>query len=175
VSPGELLHLSGPNGSGKTTFLKIIAGLIAPDKGSISFHDTHYEYLDSESNGHYLKISAASNLRFWGKLKQHHLSNQQLDDELLTWGLSNPYISQKLAVENFSTGMKRKLALARVSLSSEKIWLLDEPILGLDEKSLNLFSKKLAKHLNQGGCAVVISHDLSPIRDSITRTLTFES
>ncbi len=175
VLPGDLVHLTGPNGSGKTTFLKVIAGLITPDSGSIYFRNGYFEYLDSESNGLYLKMSALNNLRFWTKLKQHPKDHQQLNDQLLYWGLNNKYITQSLPVENFSTGMKRKLALARVVLSAEKIWLLDEPILGLDERSIGLFSNRLKSHLDQGGGAVVISHDLDPISGMTSKTLTFGS
>lgn len=172
VAAGELLHIKGPNGSGKSTLLAIVAGLLQAERGKITLREATTEYLPAEGNGHYLKLDARENLRFWMQLHGKHLTDQQLLDELKFWRLNPGIVFNKIPVEQFSTGMKRKLALARVRLSGTNLWYLDEPVSGLDDHALVQFKLMLQSHVRTGGAALVISHDTGPIKELVTQTLT---
>ena len=164
LPPSSLLQLEGPNGAGKTTLVKIIAGLLAPQQGQITYHGSkdfrqYLEYLPSEGNGHFGDLDALSNLRFWLKLRGREASDEALLGELEKWGLAHRAASEGFLVGRFSTGMKRRLALSRVVLSGTRIWLLDEPLYGLDEESVKVFKEALRVHLTGGGSVIMVSHD----------------
>lgn len=171
--PSEILHITGPNGSGKTTLMSILAGLRKESSGSISYKDssgriqedrrTHVEYLPAEANALFGKMDAMSNLKFWRKLRGLEASDSTLRSVLARWDLDHPLIRENFAVESFSTGMKRRLALARLELSETPCWLLDEPLYGLDSKGIETFQDMLEKHLQQSGITVIVSHDLAPL------------
>ena len=144
LKPGELIHLTGSNGVGKSTFLSILAGLRSPDKGQIAFTGpggspvedlkTVCAYLSAESNGLYLKMDAYENLRFWSGLRGLKPGEGLIRSTLSHWGLGNSLLIKNFPVEQFSTGMRRRLGLARLGLSQAPCWLLDEPVYGLDQK-----------------------------------------
>lgn len=178
---GELVHIVGPNGAGKTTLMSILAGLRREHSGSISFHKAdgaiasdrrdYIEYLPAEANALYGKMDAMINLRFWQNLRGIRISDEQLIAELNLWDLGHPLVRQNFPVERFSTGMKRRLALARVKLSQTPCWLLDEPLYGLDTRGIQTFQNMLAQHLGQGGQAWIVSHDTAPLAIFPLRTL----
>lgn len=181
VDRGELVHLVGPNGAGKSTCMAVIAGLLAAGKGTVEYtpqgqnpasdRRLYLEYLPAEANGLYVKMSARDNLRFWASLRGIHLSDQALLDALSTWGLDHPLLIDRFPVEKYSTGMKRRLALTRLTLSPAPCWLLDEPVYGLDTTAMEVFRRALTFHLERGGMAIVISHDLSALMGLSPRTV----
>ena len=177
---GELVHVAGPNGAGKSTLLAIIAGLLPPASGSITYRSSaglvddrrHYlEYLPAEANGLYLKLGATQNLQFWARLRGAELSTAAAWAALAPWNLNHPLLRDNFAVDKFSTGMKRRLALARLLLSPATGWLLDEPVYGLDTQAMAIFTAMLAGHLAAGGFALMVSHDLAPFQALITKTV----
>lgn len=181
VSPQELVHLAGPNGAGKSTFMSIVAGLLHPDKGDVSFFPgvgaaepvedrrRFAEYLPAEANGLYVKMDATQNLLFWAELRGAKVGKAEIWKELERWNLNHALVRDGFPVEKFSTGMKRRLALARLALSPAPLWLLDEPLYGLDAQAVELFRGLLREHLDKGGLALVVSHDLVPLQGLITR------
>ena len=180
---GELLHIAGPNGAGKSTFMAVVAGLLAPERGEVDYklngtsvedRRCYLEYLPAEANGLYLKMSAVQNLQFWSRLRGRDLSVDAVCAALEPWNLNHPFLRDGFPVEKFSTGMKRRLALARLDLSPAPCWLLDEPVYGLDAEAMMVFHQRLAAHLKKGGTAVVISHDLQPLAGLITRTVSLK-
>jgi heme exporter protein A len=181
VHRGELVHITGPNGAGKSTLMALIAGLIPLDKGEIKYLDPQgvevedrrlcMEYVPAEANGLFAKMNALQNLRFWSALRFQKTSTQQLIEELQFWGLGHPLILDAFPVDKYSTGMKRRLALARLTLAKTECWLLDEPVYGLDAAATETFRQVLARHLKEGGLAVIISHDLAALKDLSYRRL----
>ena len=173
VQPGELVHITGQNGSGKTTLMSILAGLRQATAGQIKIKDERYqtpveqkrffEYLPAEANALYGKMDAMDNLRFWLRLRELNDQDDRLISALQRWDLDHPFIRQHFPVERYSTGMKRRLALARVQLSEAPCWLLDEPLYGLDTKGIRTFQQILEEHLRQHGSAIVVSHDTQPL------------
>lgn len=180
MSPGELVHLAGPNGAGKSTFMAIVAGLLAADRGAVDFVEggqavddrrAYCEYLPAEANGLHVKMDAVRNLRYWTALRGVEPEESVLVAALARWKLDHPLIRTDFPVEKFSTGMKRRLALARLSLSPAPLWLLDEPVYGLDAEAMAVFTRLLEEHLARKGLALVISHDLKPLEALISRTV----
>ncbi len=180
AAPGDLIHISGPNGVGKSTFLAVVAGLLAPASGEIAYlvdgakatdRRTYLEYLPAEANGLYLKMDAVENLLFWTRLRGLKLDPNAAFAALDPWNLNHPLLRVGFPVEKFSTGMKRRLALARLELSPVPGWLLDEPLYGLDQQALSVFQNRLRAHLQRGGFALLVSHDLEPFRGLITQTI----
>jgi heme exporter protein A len=178
VAPGQILHVQGPNGAGKSTLLAVVAGLLRPSRGIVSItingqklsdQRTALEYLPAEGNGHFLKISGEDNLRFWSALRG--LSQLDVNRVLAKWGLARHPMMKTLAVERFSTGMKRRLALARLELSPATCLLLDEPIYGLDEEATQLFVDLLKQKLTGGASVLLVSHELAPFAKLATKSL----
>ncbi len=168
LEAGNLLHLSGDNGVGKSTLIKILAGFLPSTKGNIVFSgvgESGIEYLSAEKNGHMMKLDGLSNLRFWLNLQNHEMSEADLVKTLLDWGIGKIAIAMHLPVEKYSTGMRRRLALARISLSPYKLWFLDEPLFGLDEGAVKKFTELLATHCANGGACLLVSHEKTFLKE----------
>lgn len=179
LNNGELLHISGRNGSGKTTLLSLLAGLRKPRSGSILFHDQNMSILDAqnviaylaaEHNGLYLQMSARDNLKFWSEFKGEKDSSKLIDAILNHWGLGSTYLD-KIPVARFSTGMKRRLGLARIELLRKPFILLDEPFNGLDTEGIQILLKMLEKSLQKGGSLVLVSHEIKIFESLITKKI----
>jgi heme exporter protein A len=189
VKPGQLVHIAGSNGVGKSTLLGILAGTIAPLSGSVDYTPVqasenksrdsagdprqYIEYLPAEANGLYLAMSAQENLAFWQRLRHGATEgSDEITQALAAWNLNQPWLTLGFPVSKFSTGMKRRLALVRLSLAKVPCWLLDEPVYGLDEQAIHSFRMMLQAHLSAGGMAVMVSHDLSALRGLEYQTVT---
>jgi heme exporter protein A len=187
IKKGEMIHLSGSNGAGKSTMMSIVSGLLSPNTGTVEFYPGDHsqqavqdrrlflEYLPAEANGLYQKLGAVENLKFWAQLRGRKLSLGEMLESLDQWDLNLPLIRDQFPVEKFSTGMKRKLALARLQLSPAPCWLLDEPFYGLDTKAIEKFRQCLTEHLAGGGMALTISHDIVPLDGLIAKTVSLNA
>lgn len=151
----QLLLVTGVNGAGKTTLLKMIAGLLPVDSGTINAEVV--EYLAADDDALFPQLTAYDNLRWWGKLRDKQLNTDNILAVLDRWSIRLP---QQLAVGYYSSGLRRRLALARLTLSPAKLWLVDEPLRALDRQGIELFVELLTNHL-QDGAAVAVSHDPS--------------
>ena len=158
VSPGQLLRIQGPNGIGKTTLLRLLAGLHAPRSGTISM-PASWEYLPAEGNALFGTLDAGTNLQFWQQLRGLPLEEAQIRDTLLAWKIPAALLDLRFPVGKMSTGMRRRIALCRLSLSQTRYWLLDEPTSGLDAEGQAAFLGLVKNHLAHQGAAVLVSHD----------------
>ena len=158
---GQALLLSGANGSGKSSLLRLLAGLLPASGGSLAWDGApaltepqrhaqrlHYlGHLDAVKAG----LTVAENLAFWAGLQE----GAHGDEALLHFGLDG------LAGEParlLSAGQRRRLALARLIAAPRELWLLAEPAVGLDAVSRERLDNALADHLAGGGMAVIATH-----------------
>lgn len=151
VQPGEALILKGPNGIGKTTLLRTLAGLQPGLGGTVEFPEETGAYA-SHADGIKAQLSVTENLRFWADIYGTALDGTVLADFDLT------DLRDRLA-GTLSAGQKRRLGLARLGVIGRKVLFLDEPTVSLDGFSVRMFADWLRdKHLGQGGIAVIATH-----------------
>jgi heme exporter protein A len=164
VSPGELVHVSGPNGTGKTTLLRVITGLLHPEQGTVTwcskaidrFRSEYQAQLTYLSHEPALKadLTALENLRFAVGLKRR-VSPAELREALRHTGVAH---CADLPARVLSAGQRRRVGMARVLAMGASLWLLDEPFANLDAQGSELVSELLRSHVLSGGLAVVIAH-----------------
>ncbi len=161
---GELMHVSGPNGTGKTTLLRVVSGLLRPEQGAVAWQGrsiaaTAVEYqsaLAYASHEPALKgdLTALENLRFTVGLKRR-VTAAELRSSLERTGVGT---CADLPARVLSAGQRRRVAMARVLAFRADLWLLDEPFTNLDGSGSTLVSALLAEHVRQGGAALVVAH-----------------
>jgi heme exporter protein A len=181
VEAGELVYVRGENGAGKTTLLKILAGIIQPDSGDISWNhvsinqDNPCLYI-GHSSGLKDALTVSENLEFYRSLDKFHDSNnsafvQSIEDALSLVGLAE-YSEQLVA--NLSAGQKKRVALARLTLSTQPIFIIDEPLNALDKTSTIQLENLIAKLCQQNGKLVLLSshQELTNLQPNKTVVLT---
>lgn len=167
LDSGVITLLMGKNGAGKSTLVKILSGLMKPSSGEITFKgmpvgDCAGAYraafgLITHQALFYDDLSARENLLFFGKLRKTPNLNSKTDQVLKTTGLER---ARDVQVKAFSTGMVKRLNIARLMLSSPEILFLDEPYSGLDLDSIQLLNDYITSFKQQGGTVLIISHQL---------------
>ncbi|EJF74489.1 heme ABC exporter ATP-binding protein CcmA [Bartonella alsatica] len=159
--PKQLMTITGPNGIGKSTLLRIIVGLLKAAEGNIILKDQEQTYPIATAC-HYLgpqnamkpPLSVIDNLQFWSSFYGQHLRYPH--EALTDIGLSD---LGHLPFNVLSTGQKRRVTIARFLLSYRPIWILDEPILGIDSHAQTLLANIFQRHLNQGGMIIAATHN----------------
>jgi heme exporter protein A len=181
VEQGSLLYVKGQNGAGKTSMLRVLAGLVAADSGDVFFQQQNI--LDCRENYHQnlvyfghklginLTLSAVENLQYWCKQHQVAISVETIFSTLVHLNLVG---LEDIPVANLSAGQQRRVALARFWFKQDaKIWILDEPFTALDTQGIELLSKQITKFLSGGGSVVMTSHQALRL-DYPTDELTLE-
>lgn len=180
LKAGDLVRLAGPNGAGKSTLMALIAGLITGASGSIHFTGDQdprswTAWIPPDANALNHGLSAIDNLRFWLELRGMSVKDNVIQLALKEWGLEGEYRTRQLPVGLFSTGMRRRLALARLDLCQARLWLLDEPLFGLDDNACKIFHQKLTRHIQADGAALIITHDERLLTNLQPRTISWEA
>lgn len=164
---GQALVLTGPNGVGKTTLLRTLAGLQPAITGKIQVPPESIAYA-SHADGLKATLTVAENLGFWASVH----GTDAVDAALHAMNLQG--LADRRAAQ-LSAGQKRRLGLARLLVTGRPIWVLDEPTVSLDTNSVALFAGVLRAHMTAGGAALIASHiglgldeaavlDLAPFR-----------
>jgi heme exporter protein A len=157
VDAGAALLVVGANGAGKSTLLRVLAGLIRPAAGRVLWRgetmsgevDTRIAYVghqDAVKPG----LTVAENLRFAARV-----GGGAVADGLAALGIEE---LAELPARMLSAGQRRRLALARLAVAAAPVWLLDEPTLGLDTRSVERVGALLAAHRERGGVVVAATH-----------------
>jgi heme exporter protein A len=165
LSAGSFLQAFGPNGSGKTSLLRIICGLTAPAAGEVRWVGTNIRRLGEEysaqiayvahQNGIKDELDAVENLRISCGLAGHALSQREAHAVLSRVGLSK---QERLPARLLSAGQRRRLALSRLLASRARLWILDEPLASLDDDGATLARNLISEHLSHDGVAIIATH-----------------
>jgi heme ABC exporter ATP-binding subunit CcmA len=162
VKPGEFIALFGRNGAGKTTFLRILAGLTRPSSGVVHIRGLSPRqargmmgYL-SHNTALYADLTALENLRFYAQLNGLPLGESELESRIGSVGLA---ARGREPVRNFSRGMQQRLAIARAFLHDPEILLLDEPFTGLDQPGTEFLKRYLSQANARGRTCLMAIHD----------------
>ena len=166
VTPGLLLAIVGENGSGKSSLLRMLCGLLPRERGVIQWdgndigrlkddYTRHLTYL-GHLNGIKDDLTPVENLQISAQLAGDDSVGTSARDALQAVGLGRHV--QALPTRVLSQGQKRRVALARLWLSRRPLWILDEPFAALDEGGTILLTQQLKCHLDRGGMAVAATH-----------------
>ena|SRR5580765_310036 len=165
VEPGDLIELRGPNGSGKTSLLRILCGLATPAAGQVLWSGKNIRSLGEEyfSSVSYLghqnavkdELSAIENLRIASAVAGNALNKSEAREVLAHVGLTQ---QENLPTRALSAGQRRRLAMTRLLTARAKLWILDEVLTSLDDTAINLSRQFIGDHLKDGGMAIVATH-----------------
>lgn len=150
LSPGQALVVRGPNGIGKTTLLRTVAGLQPPVSGRIELPPESLVYA-GHADGIKPTLSVTENLKFWAEVFGRKDYSQAIEAFKLT------PLATRLAGA-LSAGQKRRLGLARLLVTGRAIWILDEPTVSLDTDAVAMFAQAIRTHLAGGGMALIATH-----------------
>ena len=177
VAAGSVLVLRGPNGSGKSSLLRLVAGFQPPAEGAFLWDDRP---VAEDRDGHRARItyaghldavkpalSVTESLQFWARLGSK--GDPPVADALDRWGLG---AIADLPGAYLSAGQRKRLNLARLSLSTSRLWLLDEPTVSLDDSAVDTLMGVISDHQADGGSAIIATH--TDLALKATDTLSLE-
>ena len=179
IEAHQALRVRGENGSGKTSLLRIVAGLSPAESGSVSWNESSIRALGEDylrdllflghSNGLKDDLSPVENLRYALVLAGVGATEPALRSALADQGLA---AIANLPVKLLSQGQKRRVALARLSFSAQKpLWILDEPFIALDAASVERLTSTITRQLQRGGMVMFTTHQEVELPGMAMRTL----
>ncbi|GBF30671.1 cytochrome c biogenesis ATP-binding export protein CcmA [bacterium MnTg04] len=177
---GAVLHVSGANGCGKTSLLRVLCGLTEPEEGEIRWRGRsicrcredfqHAFAWLGHLHGFKAELSARENLAFSVSLRRE--TDPDVRNETL--GQVGLDAVADLPCRVLSAGQKRRLSLAMILLSAAQLWILDEPFTNLDPKGRNMIADMLDRHCANGGTAIVAAHQDLGVEQRYLRHLEME-
>jgi len=176
---GELLRIAGPNGSGKTSLLRILCGLSSPTEGSVHWRGENIRYLREDYWREMVYIGHASavkddltaeeNLVVACSLQGTRVSPEAASDALRALGLAG---CEQLPARVLSQGQRRRVVLARLLLSEAMpLWILDEPFTALDTLAVEQMQQTLSRHLARGAMVIYTTHQDARIEAAVSRVI----
>jgi heme exporter protein A len=165
IAAGETLSVGGPNGSGKTSLLRAIAGLLEPRSGRILLHRSDASVIENgeergalvgwlgHQDGVKPQMTPREHLKFHAN---YYRLNGDVAGALADAGLAG---LSDVPAQYLSAGQRRRLALARLMLTTRPLWLLDEPFSALDAQGRELVRRRICEHCGGGGIAVAATHE----------------
>lgn len=167
VKRGEIFGFLGPNGAGKTTTIKMIVGLLTPDEGSIEVKgfDNRTRTLEAKGNIGYVpdnpdlydRLTGMEYLNFMADVYQvsRELRKERIQHFLSMFDLHDAALD---LIKSYSHGMKQKIALTGALVHDPAVWILDEPMVGLDPKSAHQLKELMRKHCDKGNSVFFSTH-----------------
>ncbi len=161
TEPGKMYGIEGPNGSGKTMFLRLCCDLIRPSSGEVVIDkETTFGVL-IETPGFMFQETAYANLKYLADIRKK-IGKPEINEILEKVGLVD---SSNIKVKKFSLGMLQKLGIAQAIMENPDVLLLDEPFNALDETSCETVKQLLLEQKKRGASIVVVSHALDYVRE----------
>ena len=165
LSNKKIIQIKGRNGSGKTTFLKVILNILEPNNGEIIWNGKNIKknifdfYKQTtfimDNNTSTRELSVEDNINFWRGLSSSKLNNEEIFELLNKLNIEKYY---KTKVMYLSSGERKKLELIRLILEQKKLWILDEPFNHLDDLSIEILNQTFLDHANNDGMILFASH-----------------
>ncbi len=182
IYAGDIVQVEGPNGSGKTSLLRILAGLSQPFEGEVLFNNQLISQFREEFHQQLLylghlpgvkgEMNAQENLTFNLALQGLTTSESNIKQTLAAVNLSG--FEDSLA-SHLSAGQHRRISLARLYKSTARIWILDEPFTAIDKQGVHDLEQLFKTHINQGGCIILTTHqDLLTFESSNIKKITLD-
>ena len=165
LPPQKIINITGANGIGKTTLLKILTHVLIPKKGDIFWNGKNikkniFNYykdvtfiMDKQTSN--INLSVIENIFFWKKLFSSIISKKEIDAILDLLSLDS---YRNTPINYLSNGEIKKLELTRLVIERKKLWMLDEPYIGLDIETINLLNETFINHTKLGGMIIFSSH-----------------
>ncbi|MFI8479384.1 cytochrome c biogenesis heme-transporting ATPase CcmA [Pseudomonas sp. NPDC078700] len=175
--PGEMLQVAGPNGSGKTSLLRLLAGLMQPTAGEVQLYGSALNAQRGELAGKLLWIGHAAGIKglltaqenlTWLCALQQPVEREQIWQALEAVGLRG---YEDVPCHSLSAGQQRRVALARLYLPGPILWILDEPFTALDIAAVAQLEAHLAAHCEKGGLVVMTTHHSLSVKPQGYRVL----
>src|SRR5690554_2601747 len=159
-----MLQVSGPNGSGKTSLLRLLSGLMHPSAGDVLIKGESIQQQRGELARNLLWLGHAAGIKglltaeenlSWLAALHNGASREQIWQALAAVGLAG---FEDVPCHTLSAGQQRRVGLARLYLDAPALWILDEPFTALDKDAVTQLEKHLAEHCNNGGMVVLTTH-----------------
>ena len=161
----QMIQIKGRNGSGKTTFLKVILNILEPNSGEIIWKGSNikkniFDFYNQttfimDNNTSTRELNVINNINFWKGLSSSKLDNEEIFVLLKKLDIEKYY---KTKVMYLSAGEQKKLELIRLILEQKKLWVLDEPYNHLDDLSIEILNQTFIDHVNNNGMILFASH-----------------
>lgn len=171
LSPGKIILLTGKNGSGKTTLIKVLTNILFPNTGEIFWNGQNIKknifnfykdvslIMDTISFNNNLTVK--ENIFFWKKLYSSPVSKKEINKILEILSISQ---YENTPIKFLSNGERKKLDFSRLIIEQKKLWILDEPYLGLDKDTADILDETFINHTEKDGMIIFASHNTPDLK-----------